>query len=153
MPRLEDVLAELAAVPGVHAAALGGFDGLLVDEAMAPAVLTDVVGAPLDDPAGGEASEVQAAVPELRGQLVGFDLDGAIVELTHAWNAVKRACSEHLEAGAAREVIVVAEGGVVLAHAVGGRWFALVWAAPHVELAAVRVALRRAAERLGEVVA
>jgi predicted regulator of Ras-like GTPase activity (Roadblock/LC7/MglB family) len=152
MPRLEDVLAELAAVPGVHAAALGGFDGLLVDEAMAPAVVTDVIGASLDDPPGG-ASDAEAALPELRGQLVGFDLDGAIVELTHAWNAVKRACSEHFEAGAAREVIVVAEGGVVLAHTVGERWFALVWAAPHVDLGPVRVALRRAAERLGEVVA
>jgi predicted regulator of Ras-like GTPase activity (Roadblock/LC7/MglB family) len=152
MPRLEDVLAELAAVPGVHAAALGGFDGLLVDEAMAPAVVTDVIGASQDDrPDGAPAAE--AAMPELRGQLVGFDLDGAIVELTHAWNAVKRACSEHLEAGTAREVIVVAEGGVVVAHTVGARWFALVWAAPHVELDPVRVALRRAAERLGEVVA
>jgi predicted regulator of Ras-like GTPase activity (Roadblock/LC7/MglB family) len=150
MPRLEDVLAELAAVPGVHAAALGGFDGLLVDEAMAPAVVTDVVGTSLDDGPGGAPD---AALPELRGQLVGFDLDGAIVELTHAWNAVKRACSEHLEAGAAREVIVVAEGGVALAHTVGARWFALVWAAPHVELSPVRLALRRPAERLGEVVA
>lgn len=153
MPRLEDVLAELAAVPGVHAAALGGFDGLLVDEAMAPALVTDVAGALIDDEPDGEEAAPERPVPELRGQLVGFDLDGAIVELTHAWNAVKRACSEHLEAGAAREVIVVADGGVALAHAVGARWFALVWAAPHVELAPVRVALRRAAERLGEVVA
>jgi predicted regulator of Ras-like GTPase activity (Roadblock/LC7/MglB family) len=152
MPRLEDVLAELAAVPGVHAAALGGFDGLLVDEAMAPAVVTDVTGASLDDGPDG-APAAAGAMPELRGELVGFDLDGAIVELTHAWNAAKRACSEHFEAGAAREVIVVADGGVALAHAVGARWFALVWAAPHVELGPVRVALRHAAERLGEVVA
>ena len=33
MPRLEDVLAELAALPHARAAALAGFDGLLVDEA------------------------------------------------------------------------------------------------------------------------
>ena len=165
MPRLEEVLAELAAVPGVRAAALGGFDGLLVDEAVAPVTVANVVAAggvgvvDADDAAADPAGPVEDAlitdttVTDLLGHEVGYDLDGAIVELTHAWHAVQRACGEHLEAGPAREVIVVADGGVALARTVGARWFALVWAAPTVDLDGARVALRHAAERLSEVVA
>jgi predicted regulator of Ras-like GTPase activity (Roadblock/LC7/MglB family) len=124
MPRLEDVLAELAAFPHARAAALAGFDGLLVDEAF---LLSD-------------ADRLPA-------------LDGAVVELTHAWNGVRRACADYLDGGVAREMIVVADGGLVLAHTVGHAWFALLWMEPAVDLERARGALRRAAERLAEVVA
>jgi predicted regulator of Ras-like GTPase activity (Roadblock/LC7/MglB family) len=155
MPRLEEVLAELAAVPGVRAAALGGFDGLLVDEAAAPVTVADAVDAYVRNPADADVDDAlisEATVTELLGREVGYDLDGAIVELTHAWHAIHRACGEHLEAGPARELVIVADGGVALAHTVGARWFALAWAAPSVDLGGARAALRRAAERLSEVV-
>lgn len=156
MPRLEEVLAELAAVPGVRAAALGGFDGLLVDEAAAPVTVAAAVDAYVEGAADAPVDDAlisDTTVPELLGHEVGYDLDGAIVELTHAWHAIHRACAEHLEAGPAREVIIAAEGGVALAHTVGTRWFALVWAAPTVDLGSARIALRLAAARLSEVVA
>ncbi len=124
MPRLEDVLAHLAAQPHVRAAALAGFDGLLVDEAFRP-----------EDPERAPA------------------LDGAVVELTHAWNGVRRACSEDLDAGGARELIVVADGGLLLTHAVAEAWFALVWADGKIDLERGRAALRDAAAELAEVVA
>ena len=124
MPRLEDVLAELAALPHARAAALAGFDGLLVDEAF---LLSDTDRVPA--------------------------LDGAVVELTHAWNGVRRACADYLDGGRAREMIVVADGGLVLTHTVGHAWFALVWADPEIDLERARAALRDAAERLAEVVA
>ena len=149
MPRLEDVLAELAALPGVRAAALAGFDGLLVDEARPPEVVADGI----DPEADGGAPRGHAPLPERRAGDAGFDLGGAVVELTHAWNALRRACAEHLGAGAAREVIVAAEGGLALARLVGERWFVLAWADPAVDLAAARDALRLAAERLTELVA
>lgn len=125
MPRLEDVLAALAATPGARAVALAGFDGLLVDEA-----------------SQGTEPQTPAA-----------DLDGAVVELTHAWNAVSRASREHLAGGAPRELVVVCAGGVALSHAVGDAWFALVWADPDVDVAAARSALAAAAAELAEVVA
>ena len=129
MPRLEDVLAELAALPHARAAALAGFDGLLVDEAF---LLSNT-------DASAEASRVPA-------------LDGAVVELTHAWNGVRRASADYLEGGGAREMIVVADDGVMLSHTVAHAWFALLWAEPDVELERARAALRDAAERLAEVV-
>ena len=124
MPRLEDVLADLAAQPHVRAAALAGFDGLLVDEAF---LLSD-------------AERVPA-------------LDGAVVELTHAWNGVRRACVDYLDGGGARELIVVADGGLLLMHVVANAWFALLWADGEVDVERGRAALREAAERLAEVVA
>lgn len=124
MPRLEDVLAELAALPHARAAALAGFDGLLVDEAFAPA---------------------DAGPPRA--------LDGAVVELTHAWNGVRRACGDYLDGGGARELIAVADGGLALSHTVAHAWFALLWADPEIDLERARAALRGAAERLAEVVA
>jgi len=124
MPRLEDVLAELAALPHARAAALAGFDGLLVDEAF---LLSD-------------AERVPA-------------LDGAVVELTHAWNGVRRACGDYLDGGGARELIVVADGGVLLTHVVANAWFALLWADREVDLERGRAALRMAAARLAAVVA
>ncbi|MFU8889683.1 MAG: hypothetical protein ACNA8N_13900 [Trueperaceae bacterium] len=130
MPRLEDVLAELAALPHARAAALAGFDGLLVDEAF---LLSSA-----------DASPEAAPAPAL---------DGAVVELTHAWNGVRRACADYLGGGAAREMIVVAEGGLVLSHTVAHAWFALVWADPQIDLERARAALRLAAARLAEVVA
>jgi predicted regulator of Ras-like GTPase activity (Roadblock/LC7/MglB family) len=124
MPRLEDVLATLAATPGARAAVLAGFDGLLVDGALAE-------------------SPPPAAV----------DLDGAVVELTHAWNAAIRASTEHLAGGAAVELIVVTDGGVALSHTVGDGWFALLWAAPDVDLPTARAALTAASAALTAVVA
>ena len=79
-------------------------------------------------------------------------LDGAIVELTHAWAAVRRATAEFLGAGEARELVVHAEGGLLAAHVVAGGWFALLWAAPSADPEAARAAVREAAERLAEVV-
>jgi predicted regulator of Ras-like GTPase activity (Roadblock/LC7/MglB family) len=136
MPRLEDVLTELAALPHARAAALAGFDGLLVDEAF---LLSDA-----DGSSGAGGPTVAARAPAL---------DGAVVELTHAWNGVRRACADYLEGGGAREMIVVADGGLVLSHTVADAWFALVWADPEVDLERARAALRGAAERLAEVVA
>jgi len=136
MPRLEDVLAELAALPHARAAALAGFDGLLVDEAFL------LAGA--DGSSGADGSTVDARAPAL---------DGAVVELTHAWNGVRRACADYLDGGGAREMIVVADGGLVLSHTVADAWFALVWADPEVDVERARAALRGAAERLVEVVA
>ena len=127
MPRLEDVRADLARAPRARAAALAGFDGLLVDEAFPP---------PPDD-------AIDADPPVL---------DGAIVELTHAWAAVRRATAEFLGAGEARELVVHAEGGLLAAHVVAGGWFALLWAAPSADPEAARAAVREAAERLAEVV-
>lgn len=124
MPRLEDVLAELAALPHARAAALAGFDGLLVDEAFRPA----------------DGRQPRA-------------LDGAVVELTHAWNGVRRAGADYLDGGAVRELVVVADGGVVVSHTVAHAWFALVWADTEIDLERARRALREAAERLAEVVA
>lgn len=124
MPRLEDVLAELAALPHARAAALAGFDGLLVDEAF---LLSDAESVPA--------------------------LDGAVVELTHAWNGVRRASSEYLDGGGARELIVVADSGVLLMHVVANAWFALLWADREIDLERGRAALRVAAARLAEVVA
>ncbi|MDF1522200.1 MAG: hypothetical protein P1P87_05200 [Trueperaceae bacterium] len=126
MPRLEDVLAELAATSGARAAALAGLDGLLVDEARSAGA------------AGGDAD---------------LDLDGAIVEFTHAWHALRRASLEHLGGGAASELMLAGERGVALARAVGEGWFALLWAEPDVDVAAARAALARAAAELAEVVA
>lgn len=122
MPRLEDVLADLAGVPGARAAALAGLDGLLVDEVRAPGA---------------------AAV----------DLDGAVVELTHAWNALRRASDEHLGGDAARELLLFGPRGATLARMVGDGWFALLWAAPDVDVADARAALERAAAGFAEVVA
>lgn len=124
MPRLEDVLAELAALPHARAAALAGFDGLLVDEAF---LLSDAESVPA--------------------------LDGAVVELTHAWNGVRRACADYLDGGGARELIVVADGGVLLMHVVANAWFALLWADREVDLERGRAALSVAAARLAAVVA
>jgi predicted regulator of Ras-like GTPase activity (Roadblock/LC7/MglB family) len=124
MPRLEDVLADLAGVPGARAAAFAGLDGLLVDEVAAPT-------------GAGES----------------VDLDGAVVELTHAWNALRRASAEHLGGGAAEELVLSGPRGVVVARLVAADWFAFVWAEPDVDLAAARAALVRAAEGLAEVVA
>lgn len=124
MPRLEDVLADLAGVPGARAAAFAGLDGLLVDEVAAPTGAEEAV-----------------------------DLDGAVVELTHAWNALRRASTEHLGGGAAEEFVLMGPRGVVVARLVAGDWFAFLWAAPDVDLAFARAALARAAEGLAEVVA
>jgi len=124
MPHLEDVLAELAALPHARAAALAGYDGLLVDEAFPPT----------------DGRQPQA-------------LDGAVVELTHAWNGVRRATADYLDGGGAREMIVVADGGVALSHTVAHAWFALLWADPDIDLERARAALRDAAERLAQVVA
>ncbi|MFN2321820.1 MAG: hypothetical protein ABR510_02505 [Trueperaceae bacterium] len=124
MPRLEDVLADLAGVPGARAAAFAGLDGLLVDEIAAPTGAGDAV-----------------------------DLDGAVVEFTHAWNALRRASAEHLGGGAAEELVLAGPGGVVVARLVAGDWFALLWAEPDVDLVAARVALAQAADGLAEVVA
>ena len=124
MPRLEDVLADLAAQPHVRAAALAGFDGLLVDEAFLLA----------------EAGRTPA-------------LDGAVVELTHAWNGVRRACGDYLDGGGARELIVVADGGLLLMHVVANDWFALLWADGEVDVERGRAALGAAAAQLAEVVA
>ena len=123
MPRLEDVLADLAAQPHVRAAALAGFDGLLVDEAF-----------------HGSGPDRSPA------------LDGAVVELTQAWNGVRRACAEYLDGRAARELVVVADGGMLLTHVVAHAWFVLLWAAPEVDAERGRAALREAAELLAEVV-
>jgi predicted regulator of Ras-like GTPase activity (Roadblock/LC7/MglB family) len=131
MPRLEDVLAELAATPGARAAALAGLDGLLVDEARSAS------------PAGSG----------LVGEDADLDLDGAIVEFTHAWHALRRASLEHLHGGAASELMLAGDRGVALARAVGVGWFALLWADVDVDLAAARAALARAASELTEVVA
>ncbi|MFO8149112.1 MAG: hypothetical protein R6T93_02345 [Trueperaceae bacterium] len=148
MPRLEDVLAELAALPHARAAALAGFDGLLVDEAF---LLSD---AELRTDAGGRSDAEHHAEPERRSDAQRPPaLDGAVVELTHAWNGVRRACADYLDGGSAREMIVVADGGLVLTHTVAHAWFALVWADPEVDLERARAALRGAAERLAEVVA
>jgi predicted regulator of Ras-like GTPase activity (Roadblock/LC7/MglB family) len=142
MPRLEDVLAELAALPHARAAALAGFDGLLVDEAF---LLADTDGSSgADGPTVADGSTVGVRAPAL---------DGAVVELTHAWNGVRRACADYLDGGGAREMIVVADGGLVLSHTVANAWFALVWADPEVDVERARAALRGAAERLVEVVA
>lgn len=130
MPRLEDILAELAALPHARAAALAGFDGLLVDEAF---LLSDSQGSP--------------------GARRAPALDGAVVELTHAWNGVRRACADYLDGGGVREMIVVADGGLVLSHTVAHAWFALVWAEREVDLERARAALRLAAAHLAEVVA
>lgn len=124
MPRLEDVLAELAGVPGARAAAFAGLDGLLVDE-----------------------------VASATGAAGAVDLDGAVVELTHAWNAVRRASTEHLGGGAAEEFVLAGPGGVVVARLVAADWFAFLWADPDVDLATARAALTRAADGLAEVVA
>lgn len=161
---MEDVLAELAAVPGVRAAALGGFDGLLVDVAVADAAVGDDARVPAHavealisggTPVSGmlPVSGVPPVSGILRVSGAPFDLDGAVVEVTHAWHALRRACAEHLGAGAARELIVVADGGIALAHTVGDRWFALAWVAPTVDLGAARTALQRAAAGLTEAVA
>ena len=130
MPRLEDVLADLAGVTGARAAAFAGLDGLLVDEVAA---------------AGGAAA--------LGGVEATVDLDGAVVEFTHAWNALRRASAEHLGGGVAEEFVLAGPDGVVVARLVGGDWFALLWADPDVDLATARAALARAAEGLAEVVA
>jgi predicted regulator of Ras-like GTPase activity (Roadblock/LC7/MglB family) len=124
MPRLEDVLAELAATPGARAAALAGLDGLLVDEARSAGV---------EDP--------------------DLDLDGAIVEITHAWHALRRASLEHLHGGSASELMLAGDRGVALARAVGEGWFALLWADADVDVDVARGALARAAAALAEVVA
>ncbi len=118
------MLATLAATPGARAAALAGFDGLLVDEA-APAEST--------------------AAP--------VDLDGTVVELTHAWNAAIRASSEHLAGGSAVELILVTEGGIAMSRVVGDDWFALLWADPDVDLPTARAALVAASAALAAVVA
>lgn len=124
MPRLEDVLADLAGVTGARAAAFAGLDGLLVDEIAAPSGAGDAV-----------------------------DLDGAVVEFTHAWNALRRASVEHLGGGAAEEFVLAGPGGVVVARLVAGDWFAFLWAEPDVDLATARAALAKAADGLAEVVA
>jgi len=149
MPRMEEVLAELAALPGVRSAALGGFDGLLVDRATRRDALRAGTFVADDTPLIGD----DTAARVVRGPDDDADLDGAVVEIAHAWNALQRACFEQLRAGTAREVVLVAEGGVALAHTVGDAWFALVWAAPSVDVAATRAALQRAAALLGEAVA
>jgi predicted regulator of Ras-like GTPase activity (Roadblock/LC7/MglB family) len=127
MPRLEDVLADLAGVPGARAAAFAGLDGLLVDEV--------------------------AAARGALGPAGAVDLDGAVVELTHAWNALRRASDEHLGGGAAEEFVLAGPRGVVVARLVGAEWFAFLWAEPDVDLATARAALARAAVGLAEVVA
>ena len=124
MPRLEDVLAEIAGLTGARAAAFAGLDGLLVDEVAVP-------------------SEADGAV----------DLDGVVVELTHAWNALHRASEEHLGGGAAEEFVLAGPRGTIVARRVGGSWFAFLWAHPDVDLFAARTALARAAKGLAEVVA
>lgn len=124
MPRLEDVLADLAGVPGARAAAFAGLDGLLVDEVAA----TGAAGA-------------------------AVDLDGAVVEFTHAWNALRRASAEHLGGGAADEFVLSGPRGLVVARLVGAAWFAFLWADPDVDLPTARAALARAADGLAEVVA
>ncbi len=118
------MLATLAATPGARAAALAGFDGLLVDEAAAPAATLDAV-----------------------------DLDGAVVELTHAWNAAIRASTEHLGGGAAVELVLVTDTGVALSHTVGDGWFSLLWAEVDVDLPTARAALAAASAALAAVVA
>lgn len=141
MPRLEDVLAELARAPGARAAALAGFDGLLVDEAFAPA--------------GGAADAAPHALegaPESLGDTDPPALDGAVVELTHAWNAVRRATAEFLAAGEARELLVRADGGLLATRRVADGWFVLLWAAPDADPAVARDAVRLAGEHLAEVV-
>ncbi len=130
MPRLEDVLADLAGVPGARAAAFAGLDGLLVDEVAAPSAADTAVGA-----------------------VAPVDLDGAVVEFTHAWNALRRASAEHLGGGAAEELVVAGPRGVVVARLVAGDWFAFLWADPDVDLATARAALARAADGFAEVVA
>lgn len=122
MPRLEDVLADLVALPGAHAAALAGLDGLLVDAARAP-----------------DGAHV--------------DLDGAVVELTHAWQALGRASSEHLAGGPLRTASLASERGAAWIAAVGTQWFAVLWGAPDLEAAAANGALERAVAALAEVVA
>lgn len=124
MPRLEDVLADLAGVPGARAAAFAGLDGLLVDEIAAPTGAVDAV-----------------------------DLDGAVVEFTHAWNALRRASAEHLGGGAAEELVLAGPRGVIVARLVAVDWFAFLWADPDVDLTTARAALARAADGLAEVVA
>ncbi len=130
MPRLEEVLAELAGVPGARSAVLAGLDGLLVDEVAAP-------GAPTD-------ADLQGAA---------LDLDGAVVEFTHAWNALRRASEEHLGGGAAEEFVLAGPRGVTIARLIAGEWFAMLWADPDVDLPIARAALARAAAELAEVVA
>jgi predicted regulator of Ras-like GTPase activity (Roadblock/LC7/MglB family) len=158
MPRMEEVLAELAALPGVRSAALGGFDGLLVDSATRRDALGAGAGGADALGAGAGAAETPligtaTAVRAVRGAAADADLDGAVVEIAHAWNALQRACLEQLRAGSAREVVLVAEGGVALAHTVGDAWFALLWAEPSIDVAAARTALQGAAALLGEAVA
>lgn len=136
MARLEDVLADLAGVPGARAAAFAGLDGLLVDEVAAP---PGAGAPPRDEIAPGADASV--------------DLDGAVVEFTHAWNALRRASAEHLGGGAAEEFVLAGPRGVVVARLVAGDWFAFLWADPDVDLATARAALARAADGLAEVVA
>ena len=163
MPRLEEILATLAALPGARAAVLAGFDGLLVDEAVAPATSTAPFPRAVVDTAEALISDTQVpfgdtaarADPTEAGPTDGdpaLALDGAVVELTHAWNGVRRACAEYLAGGGARELIVMADDGAVVAQVVGDAWFVFLWTAPDADLAASRAALRDAAERLAEVV-
>jgi len=167
MPRLEEILATLAALPGARAAVLAGFDGLLVDEAVAPVTATTT--APyvpaVVDTAEALISDTQVPFGDHEGRADPTDgdaavapdgatvaLDGAVVELTHAWNGVRRACAEYLAGGAARELIVMADDGAVVAQVVGDAWFVFLWTAPDADLAASRAALRDAAAQLAEVV-
>ena len=76
-----------------------------------------------------------------------------MVELTHAWNGVRRACGDYLDGGGARELIVVADDGLLLMHVVANAWFALLWADRELDLERGRAALSVAAARLAAVVA
>jgi predicted regulator of Ras-like GTPase activity (Roadblock/LC7/MglB family) len=152
MPRMEEVLAELAALRGVRSAVLGGFDGLLVDRASRRDALDLGAAAAFADPPGDDLIGVETGARAVRPD-DDADLDGAVVEIAHAWHALGRACVEHLHVGPAREVILVADDGIALAHTVGDGWFALVWAAPTIDVAVARAALRRAAALLAEAVA
>jgi len=158
MPRLEDVLADLAALPGARAAALAGFDGLIVDEAFAPgrpaarraSVADGDVGAA--DALISDSSVPDALMVAPPGGPGMSALDGAVVELTHAWNGVRRACADYLAGGAARELLVVAEGGALVAQVVAGAWFVFLWTTPEADLEHARAAVRDAASGLAEVV-
>jgi len=180
MPRIEETLSALAALPGVRAAVLAGFDGLLVDEAVAAAVAADtdtaeaLIGDAQVPDAGvedrGDAVEVGEVVAAAGGQggngadergdggdergvgRASVSLDGAVVELTHAWNGVRRACTDYLAGGTARELIVMADDGAVVAQVVAEAWFVFLWTAPDADLATTRAALRDAAENLAAVV-